>query len=310
MMSDILWFLEPLDYGFIQRALVVATVTAVIAGVLSCWLVLIGWSLMGDAVSHAVLPGVVVSYILGWPFAIGALVAALLAVGMVGAVGQRTTLKGDTAIGVIFTALFALGLVLVSVTPAGTNLQEILFGNLLGISRESMVQVLLFGAVALVTMLVMRRSITAWAFDPEHARVIGMRTGAVRWTVMVCLALVVVASMQAVGVILVVALLITPGATAYLLTRRIGRMMLIAPAVAWASSVAGIWLSFYRDISAGGTIVLVQAGVFLLAYLFAPREGLVTGMLRGRGARGVTSPSRRRPRRSGAPVPSGTSRPR
>ncbi|MGP5931479.1 metal ABC transporter permease [Corynebacterium glyciniphilum] len=285
-MSDILWFLEPLDYGFIQRALVVATVTAVIAGLLSCWLVLIGWSLMGDAVSHAVLPGVVVSYILGWPFAIGALIAALLAVGMVGAVGQRTTLKGDTAIGVIFTALFALGLVLVSVTPAGTNLQEILFGNLLGISQESLVQVLIFGALALMIMLVMRRNITAWAFDPDHARIIGMHTGAIRWTVMVCLALVVVASMQAVGVILVVALLITPGATAYLLTRRISRMMLIAPVVAWCSSVAGIWLSFYEDISAGGAIVLVQAGIFLLVYLFAPREGLVTtAVLRHRRAR-------------------------
>ncbi|WP_291479195.1 metal ABC transporter permease [Corynebacterium sp.] len=288
---EFLWFLEPLDYGFVQRALLVATVTAVIAGLLSCWLVLIGWSLMGDAVSHAVLPGVVVSYILGWPFAVGALVAALLAVGMVGAVGQRTTLKGDTAIGVIFTALFALGLVLVSVTPAGTNLQEILFGNLLGISRDSMVQVLLFGTVALLTMLLMRRTITAWAFDPDHARIAGMHTGSVRWTVMVCLALVVVASMQAVGVILVVALLITPGATAYLLTRQIGRMMLIAPAVAWGSSVAGIWLSFYRDISAGGSIVLVQAGVFLTAYLFAPREGLVTTAVRRRRA---TSPSSRR----------------
>lgn len=282
-MTDLLWILEPLDYGFIQRALLVVTVTAVIAGLLSCWLVLIGWSLMGDAVSHAVLPGVVVSYILGWPFAVGALIAALLAVGMVGAVGQRTTLKGDTAIGVIFTALFALGLVLVSVTPAGTNLQEILFGNLLGISQDSLVQVLIFGALALVIMLVMRRNITAWSFDPDHARIVGMPTGLIRWTVMICLALVVVASMQAVGVILVVALLITPGATAYLLTRRIGRMMLIAPAVAWFSSVAGIWLSFYEDISAGGSIVLVQAGIFLLVYLFAPREGvLTTAVLRRR----------------------------
>lgn len=273
---DFSWIIEPLGYGFIQRALLVATVTAVIAGLLSCWLVLIGWSLMGDAVSHAVLPGVVISYIIGWPFAIGALVAALVAVGLVGTIGQRTTLKGDTAIGVIFTALFALGLVLVSVTPAGTNLQEILFGNILGISQDSLKQVLIFGALALVLMLVMRRNITAWAFDPDHARMVGMHTGVIRWSVMISLALVVVAAMQAVGVILVVALLITPGATAYLLTRRINRMMLIAPAVAWFSSVAGIWLSFYLDISAGGSIVLVQAGVFTLVYLFGPREGLIT----------------------------------
>lgn len=269
-----------LTYEFIQRALVVSTVTAVIAGLLSCWLVLIGWSLMGDAVSHAVLPGVVVSYIVGWPFAVGALIAALVAVGLVGGVRERTTLKGDTAIGVVFTALFALGLVLVSVTPAGTNLQEILFGNLLGISQDALVQVLVFGVTAFVVMVTLRRSITAWAFDPAHARAVGMPTGLIRGAVMVCLALVVVAAMQAVGVILVVAMLITPGATAYLLTRRFSRMLLIAPLVAWVSSVAGICLSYWTDVSAGGTIVLVQAGIFVLVYLFAPREGLVTAPLR------------------------------
>jgi manganese transport system permease protein len=268
-----------LAYDFIQRALLVSTVTAVIAGLLSCWLVLIGWSLMGDAVSHAVLPGVVVSYIIGWPFAVGALIAALAAVGLVGTVRERTTLKGDTAIGVVFTALFALGLVLVSVTPAGTNLQEILFGNLLGISRDSLIQVLIFGATAFIVMVVLRRNITAWAFDPAHARAVGMPTGFIRAAVMVCLALVVVAAMQAVGVILVVAMLITPGATAFLLTRRMNRMLVIAPAVAWVSSVAGICLSYWTDVSAGGTIVLVQAGIFVLVYLFAPREGLVTAPL-------------------------------
>ncbi|WP_414120876.1 metal ABC transporter permease [Corynebacterium nuruki] len=269
-----------LTYEFIQRALIVSTVTAVIAGLLSCWLVLIGWSLMGDAVSHAVLPGVVISYIIGWPFAIGALVAALIAVSLVGTVRERTTLKGDTAIGVVFTALFALGLVLVSITPAGTNLQEILFGNLLGISQDALVQVLIFGVIAFVVMVALRRNITAWAFDPSHARAVGMPTGLIRAAVMVCLALVVVAAMQAVGVILVVAMLITPGATAYLLTRRMNRMLVIAPLVAWVSSVAGICLSYWYDVSAGGTIVLVQAGIFVLVYLFAPREGLVTAPLR------------------------------
>lgn len=287
-----------LTYEFIQRALLASTVIAVTAGVLSCWLVLIGWSLMGDAVSHAVLPGVVVSYIVGWPFAVGALIAALCAVALVGTVRERTTLKGDTAIGVVFTALFALGLVLVSVTPAGTNLQEILFGNLLGISRDSLVQVLIFSAVALTTMIVLRRNITAWAFDPTHAKVVGLPTGLIRWALMICLALVVVASMQAVGVILVVALLITPGATAYLLTRQITRMLVIAPTVAWFSSVAGIWLSYRFDVSAGGSIVLVQAGLFLLVYLFAPREGL------------VTVPLRRRSRTTGAPTGVGKPIPR
>jgi len=288
-----------LTYEFIQRALLASTVTAVIAGVLSCWLVLIGWSLMGDAVSHAVLPGVVISYILGWPFAVGALIAALLAVSLVGTVREKTTLKGDTAIGVVFTALFALGLVLISVTPAGTNLQEILFGNLLGISQDALVQVIIFGVVAFAVMVTLRRDITAWAFDPAHARAVGLHTGRIRWAVMICLALVVVASMQAVGVILVVALLITPGATAYLLTRRISRMLVISPLVAWVSSVAGIWLSYHFDVSAGGTIILFQAGVFMLVYLFAPREGLVTAPLlqRRRAARALTA---------AVPAPDGT----
>ena len=297
-----------LTYEFIQRALLVSTVTAVTAGLLSCWLVLIGWSLMGDAVSHAVLPGVVISYIVGWPFAVGALIAALIAVTLVGTVGERTTLKGDTAIGVVFTALFALGLVLVSVTPAGTNLQEILFGNLLGISQDALVQVFIFGAIALVVMLVLRRNITVWAFDPAHARAVGVPTGVIRVAVMVCLALVVVAAMQAVGVILVVAMLITPGATAYLLTSRINRMLVIAPLVAWVSSVAGITLSYRYDVSAGGTIVLFQAGLFVLAYLFAPREGLVTAPLLKRRRRSLHHQHPTLP--DAAPADAGTSTPR
>lgn len=289
-----------LTYEFIQRALIVSTVTAVIAGLLSCWLVLIGWSLMGDAVSHAVLPGVVISYIIGWPFAIGALIAALIAVSLVGTVRERTTLKGGTAIGVVFTALFALGLVLVSITPAGTNLQEILFGNLLGISQDALVQVLIFGVIAFVVMVVLRRNITAWAFDPAHARAVGVSTGLIRAAAMVCLALVVVAAMQAVGVILVVAMLITPGATAYLLTRRMNRMLVIAPLVAWVSSVAGICLSYWYDVSAGGTIVLVQAGIFVLVYLFAPREGLVTAPILQRRRSAAT------PGQAADPAPAGT----
>ncbi|QQC48327.1 metal ABC transporter permease [Corynebacterium bovis] len=288
------WLTEPFTFGFMQRALLVASVTAVVAGVLSCWLILIGWALLGDAVSHAVLPGVVVAYIVGVPFAVGALVAAVVAVGLVGTVRERTTLRGDTSIGIVFTALFALGLVLVSVTPSGTNLQEILFGNLLGSSRAAVVQVAVFGGVALVVMLLRRRDITLWAFDAAHARSVGVRTGAVRWTVLLALALVVVASMQAVGVILVVAMLITPGATAYLLTQRIGRMLVIAPLVAWVSSVAGIWLSFRLDVSTGGTIVLVQAAVFTVVWTLGPREGLVPTAVRRR---------RRAARRPGAAVP-------
>lgn len=279
-------FTEPLSYGFVTRALIIGSLTGLVAGLLSCWLILVGWSLLGDAVSHAVLPGVVISYILDWPYAIGAFVAALLAVGLVGSVREHTTLKSDTSIGVVFTALFAFGLVLVSVTPSSTNLQEILFGNLLGITRTSQLQVIILGLVALAIILLRHRDMTLWAFDAEHARAIGINTTAVRWTILVSLALVVVAATQAVGVILVVALLITPGATAFLLTTRFQRMMIIAPLTAVASTWAGVFLSFHLDVSTGGTIVLVQAVIFLVVYLFGPREGLVTtAALRRRQAR-------------------------
>lgn len=271
--------LVPLSYSFVQRAVLAASVMAVVAGLLSCWLILVGWSLLGDAVSHAVLPGVVLAYIFGAPFAVGAMIAALIAVGLVGSVKERTTLREDTSIGIIFTTFFALGLVLLSITPSGTHLQEILFGNLLGITQSALWQILAIGGIAFVVLLANARTFTLWAFDAEHSRTMGFNTKAIRWVLLACLACVVVASAQAVGVILVVAMLITPGATAYLWTRRFRRMLLIAPLVAWVSCVAGILLSFNLNVSTGGTIVLVQSGIFCLTYLFAPREGLMRALL-------------------------------
>lgn len=271
--------LVPLSYSFVQRAVLAASVMAVVAGLLSCWLILVGWSLLGDAVSHAVLPGVVLAYITGAPFAVGAMLAALIAVGLVGSVKERTTLREDTSIGIVFTTFFALGLVLLSVTPSGTHLQEILFGNLLGITQSALWQILAIGGIAFVVLLANARTFTLWAFDAEHSRTMGFNTKAIRWALLACLACVVVASAQAVGVILVVAMLITPGATAYLWTRRFRHMLLIAPLVAWVSCITGILLSFNVDVSTGGTIVLVQSAIFGLTYLFAPREGLVHSFL-------------------------------
>lgn len=271
--------LVPLSYSFVQRAVLAASVMAIVAGLLSCWLILVGWSLLGDAVSHAVLPGVVLAYITGAPFALGAMLAALIAVGLVGSVKERTTLREDTSIGIVFTTFFALGLVLLSVTPSGTHLQEILFGNLLGITQSALWQILAIGGIAFVVLLANARTFTLWAFDAEHSRTMGFNTKAIRWALLACLACVVVASAQAVGVILVVAMLITPGATAYLWTRRFRHMLLIAPLVAWVSCITGILLSFNVDVSTGGTIVLVQSGIFCLTYLFAPREGLVRALL-------------------------------
>jgi manganese transport system permease protein len=267
--------LEPLGYDFMQRAFLVTMTAAIVCGLLSCWLVLIGWSLMGDAVSHAVLPGVVIAYLLGTPFALGALVFGLGAVALIGIVRSTSRVKEDAAIGVVFTTLFALGLVLISVVPSQTDLGHILFGNLLGVSVADLAQVLGLGAVTLAILLLKRRDLTLYAFDPTHAHAIGLNPRALGALLLGLLALTVVVALQAVGVVLVVAMLIIPGATAYLLTDRFARMLLISPTIALGCAIVGIYLSYYLDAASGGMVVLTMGAVFTLVYLFAPRHGVI-----------------------------------
>lgn len=274
-MSVVDVLLEPLWFEFMRTALAVTVTAGVVCGVLSCWLVLVGWSLMGDAVSHSVLPGVVLAYVVGAPFALGALLFGLLAVTLIGAVRDTSRVKEDAAIGVVFTTLFALGLVLISVTPSQTDLNHILFGNLLGVSRADLVQVLVLGAVTLGVVLLKRRDLTLYAFDPVHAHAIGLSPRRLGALLLGLLALTVVVALQAVGVVLVVALLITPGATAYLLTDRFSRMLWIAPLVAAVSGVVGIYASYYLDTASGGMVVVTLGVAFGLAYLFSPRHGLL-----------------------------------
>lgn len=275
-MNPIEFILEPLAYDFMTRALLVTIVAAVVCGVLSCWLVLIGWSLMGDAVSHSVLPGVVLAYVIGVPFAVGALVFGLLAVALIGLVRDTSRVKEDAAIGVVFTTLFALGVVLISVTPSQTDLNHILFGNLLGVGTEDVVQVVVLGTVALAIVMLKRRDLTLYAFDPTHAHAIGLSPRLLGALLLGLLALTSVVALQAVGVILVVALLITPGATAYLLTDKFSRMLLIAPLLSVGCSVVGIYASYYVDAASGGMVVLTQGLLFGLVYLFSPRQGVIT----------------------------------
>lgn len=283
------FLLEPLSFAFMQRALVVTLVAALVCGVLSCWLVLIGWSLMGDAVSHAVLPGVVLAYTVGAPFALGALIFGALAVTLIGVVRDTSKIKEDAAIGVVFTSLFALGLVLISVTPSQTDLSHILYGNLLGTSAGDLIQVCVLGAVALAILLVKRRDLTLFAFDPTHAHAIGLSPRRLGALLLGLLALTVVVALQAVGVILVVALLIIPGATAFLLTDRFAYMLILAPTIAIASAVVGIYASYYFDTASGGMVVLAMAGSFTLAYLFGPRGGVVSRKVLSMRARGRAS---------------------
>ncbi|GAA2777647.1 metal ABC transporter permease [Crossiella cryophila] len=273
---------EPLGYSFMVRALVATVIAAVVCAVLSCWLVLIGWSLMGDAVSHAVLPGVVLAYVLGAPFAVGALVFGFLAVALIGVVRDTSRIKEDAAIGIVFTTLFALGLVLISVTPSQTDLNHIVFGNLLGVATTDVIQIAVLGALALTVLVLKRRDFTLYAFDPTHAHAIGLSPRVLGALLLALLALTSVVALQVVGVILVVAMLIIPGATAYLLTNRFQRMLIIAPVLSVLAAVTGLYLSYYLDTASGGMIVLVQGVVFTLAYLFGPEHGILGRRLAAR----------------------------
>ncbi|WP_327148298.1 metal ABC transporter permease [Nocardia sp. NBC_01329] len=287
------FFLEPMRYAFMVRALTASVVAALVCGLLSCWLVLVGWSLMGDAVSHAVLPGVVLAYIAGVPFAVGAVIFGFLAVGLIGLVRDTSRVKEDAAIGIVFTTLFAFGLVLVSVTPSNTDLNHIIFGNLLGVSTEELAQIAGLAAFVFAALVLKRRDFTLYAFDPTHAYALGLNPRVLGATLLGLLALTSVVALQAVGVILVVAMLIIPGATAYLLTDRFGRMLVIAPALSAICAVTGLYVSYYADTASGATIVLAQGVAFTVVYLFAPRQGLIgsrlaAGRRRARGAAGKT----------------------
>jgi len=266
-MTPIDLLLEPLQYEFIVRALAATALAAAVCALLSCWLVLVGWSLMGDGVSHAVLPGVVLAYAVGAPFALGALVFGVLAVVLIGAVRDRGRIKEDAAIGIVFTTLFALGLALISVIPSQTDLAHIVFGNILGVSPAELIQIGVLALVALAVLLLKRRDLTLYAFDPGHAHAIGLSPRRLGALLLGVLALTTVVALQVVGVVLVVAMLIIPGATARLLTDRFGRMLVLAPVIAVASSVLGIYLSYWLDAASGALVVLVQGAVFAVVFL-------------------------------------------
>ncbi|MCP9916231.1 metal ABC transporter permease [Cyanobium sp. ATX 6F1] len=278
------WLIEPLQHPFMVRALLVSALVAAVCGLLSCFMTLKGWALMGDAVSHAVMPGVVIAYALNLPFALGAFVFGVGSVIVIGFIKQTSRIKEDTVIGLVFTGFFALGLVLVSKVRSTIDLTHILFGNVLGIGASDITQTLWISAVVLTLLLVFRRDLILFCFDPTHARSIGLPTGALHYLLLSLLSLAAVAGLQTVGIILVVAMLVTPGATAYLLTDRFDRMSWIAIASAVLSSLIGIYWSYWMDASTAGCIVLAQTGLFVLSFLFAPRHGLLA-LRRSGGAR-------------------------
>jgi len=268
------FFAEPLAYAFMQRALLAAILIGAVCAVLSCYLVLKGWSLMGDAVSHAVLPGIVIAYVIGLPLALGAFAAGLVCALLTGYLKENSRVKEDTVMGIVFSGMFRLGLVLFTKVETDQHRNHILFGNMLGITARDLVEVAIIAGGTLLIVLARRRDLLLYCFDPQHARAIGLPLTLIHYALLVLLALTIVASLKAVGIILVVAMLVAPGAIAYLLSNRFDHMLMIAAASAIGSSVIGTLLSFHIDGATGPCIVLVQAFIFLMAFFFAPKRGV------------------------------------
>jgi manganese/iron transport system permease protein len=265
----------PLSYGFMQRALGVAVLVGAVCAVLSCYLVLKGWSLMGDAVSHAVLPGIVIAFMLGLPLAVGAFAAGLGCAVATGYLKENSRVKEDTVMGLVFSGMFGFGLVLFTKVDTDQHLNHILFGNMLGVTAGDLIETGIVAGGVLLAVLVKRRDLLLYCFDPQHARAIGLPVRTLHYGLLVLLSLTIVASLKAVGIILVVAMLIAPGAIAYLLSNRFDRMLAIAVAVAVGSCAVGTVVSFHIDGATGPCIVLIQMAVFMLAFLFSPISGVL-----------------------------------
>ncbi|MCW1883497.1 metal ABC transporter permease [Luteolibacter flavescens] len=279
MISDLL---IPLQYDYMLRAIWVSTLIGGVCGFLSSFVTMKGWSLMGDALSHAVVPGVALAYLFGLPFALGAFVAGLLAAGTMAFVKTQSRLREDATMGIVFTTYFALGLLLISIFPAGVDRKTIIFGNILGISDSDILQVVAISVVALVVLGLKWRDLMLFCFDPNQARTLGLPVRRLHLLLLALLSAVTVAALQAVGAVLVVAMLITPGATAFLLTDRFGRMLWISSLLGAVTSMTGAYSSYYVNGSTGGCIVTLQTLVFLVAFIFAPKHGMLAAKRRAR----------------------------
>lgn len=281
--------LSPFGYDYMRNAIFGAGIVGAMCALLSCFVVLRGWSLLGDALSHAVVPGVAAAAILGLPFLAGAAVAALLAVAGISLVGRSPVLKSDAVVGVVFTTFFAAGLLVASVHPTNLRVTTILLGNLLGIAEGDLMQVYAVAALCALVIGLKWRDLVAVSFDADHARSVGLDPRFWRGVLLGLLSLACVAALQAVGALLVAAMLIAPGATAYLLTDRFGRMLVLAPLLGGAGAFLGAYASFFLDGAVGGCIVLLQTLLFLLAWLLAPKHGLLARRRHaGQGAEAAT----------------------
>ncbi|GLK73404.1 membrane protein [Ancylobacter dichloromethanicus] len=271
---------EPFGYEYMRNAMWVSALVGAVCAFLSCYLMLKGWSLIGDALSHAIVPGVAGAYMLGLPFAIGAFFSGGLAAAAMLFLNQRTKLREDAIIGLIFSSFFALGLFMVSLSPTSVNIQTIVLGNILTITPEDTLQLAIIGIVSLAILLVKWRDLMAVFFDEAHARSIGLRPTALKIVFFTLLAASTVAALQTVGAFLVICLVVTPGATAYLLADRFPRLLMIAVAIGAVTSFIGAYVSYFLDGATGGIIVVLQTLVFLTAFVFAPKHGMLAARRR------------------------------
>lgn len=278
------YLLEPFTYGFMINAMWVSALVGGVCAFLSCYLMLKGWSLIGDALSHSVVPGVAGAYILGLPFALGAFIAGGLAAGAMLFLSERSGLKVDVIIGLIFTSFFGLGLFIVSINPMSVSIQTITMGNILAITPEDTLQLAIIGFVSLAILLAKWKDLMVTFFDENHARTIGLHPSLLKAIFFILLSACVVAAMQTVGAFLVIALVVTPGATAYLLCDRFPRLIIVSVAIGSITSFLGAYISYFLNGATGGIIVTLQTLIFLVAFVFAPKHGLLAAKRKAKQA--------------------------
>jgi manganese/iron transport system permease protein len=270
------WLLQPLTYPFIQRGLIAAVLVGAVCAVIGCYVVLRGMAFLGDALAHAILPGVAIAYLLGTNLLLGALIAAVVVALIIGFFTKGGVVKEDTAIGILFAAALSLGIAIISSNRTyAVDLSHILFGNILGVSSQDLMEILILSILILVAIILCYRPLLVISFDPVLAKTLKLPAELVRFILLTLLAVTIVLSLQTVGIGLVAAMLVTPPASAYLLTRRLPSMMIISAVIGAFSSLIGLYVSFYLNIASGAAIVLTATTIFILCYLFAPRRGLV-----------------------------------
>ncbi|MDH7786058.1 manganese/iron transport system permease protein [Ochrobactrum sp. 19YEA23] len=272
--------LQPFTYGYMLDAMWVSALVGGVCAFLSCYLMLKGWSLIGDALSHSIVPGVAGAYMLGLPFSIGAFFSGGMAAAAMLFLNQRTKLKEDAIIGLIFSGFFGLGLFMVSISPTSVNIQTIVLGNILAITPGDKLQLGIIGFVSLAILLVKWKDLMVTFFDESHARSIGLNPTALKIMFFTLLSASTVAALQTVGAFLVICMVVTPGATAYLLTDRFPRLLVIAVIIGAATSFVGAYASYFLDGATGGIIVVLQTAIFLSAFFFAPKHGMIASRRR------------------------------